>query len=54
MVVGAGLFFFGLIITMVLEIMAINKSVGYYTIAIGPMLLGLGIFIKGFIEYRLR
>jgi len=52
MIAGCVLFCLGVLVTWVSEVMAIKKGGGYYIIAIGPMLTGIGIFVKGFFDYR--
>lgn len=52
MFVGAGLFIFGVLITWVSEAFGIKKGAGYYVIALGPMITGIGAFIKGFFDYK--
>ena len=52
MIIGVALFVFGVLATWITEAMAIKKGGGYYIIAIGPMLGGLGLFVKGFFDYK--
>lgn len=52
MTIGLGLFVFGVAVTWISETLNVEKGFGYYIIALGPMLVGLGIFIKGFFDYK--
>ncbi|MFH1460090.1 MAG: hypothetical protein ABIG64_06955 [Candidatus Omnitrophota bacterium] len=52
MIIGGVLFCCGVLVTWISEAMAIKRGGAYYVIAIGPMLTGLGIFVKGFFDYK--
>ena len=52
MLVGAGLLIFGIAVSWLSELMAIQKGGGYYIIALGPIFAGIGMLVKGAFDYK--
>ncbi len=52
MIIGSGLFFSGFIISIILESISWDLGLGYYVVSYVPMIAGIGLVIKGFIDYK--